>query len=626
MKKRILLLLFLVSLCTLNSVAQNKKQADTLHQDTSKLYQLELLQEYQQQQIDSIIKVRLEKELESVAGNVERARELEQQLQDINAKDSARKAEQLAKIQQLKKTEKGYPVAPFGDTLFMIFTRTGVLSAAERATAISGRISLLAKAGTYYPDSLQLLENESGLTISYQKDITIMTVTEFDALWYNKSPGELAGEYMEQIKKAVSGEREKNSLGNWLKRIGLALLVIGGVALLIKLIGFLFRLISKIIEKYRSRLLKGVSFGRITLMRPEHQERFIDRLLRLLRMVVTILTLYLSLPLLFNLFPETSGWAGTLLNWIVTPAKAILHNIVDFLPDLVTILMIYFFTSYIVKGLNFLTKEVEVGNMTIAGFHRDFARPTFNILRFVLYAFMLVIIFPYLPGSSSPAFQGVSVFLGLLISLGSTSAINNIIAGLVITYMRPFKIGDRVQIGDTIGDVMEKSMLVIRIRTIKNEDITVPNSTVLSSNTVNFSANEKVPGLVLHTTVTIGYDAPWKKVHKALTDAALRTSNILKLPAPFVLQTSLDDFYVSYQLNAYTDDANTMAVTYSELHQNIQDTFFEAGIEIMSPHYSSLRDGNNTTIPGEYLPKDYEAPAFNVRQQTGAKETGENTN
>jgi small-conductance mechanosensitive channel len=186
------------------------------------------------------------------------------------------------------------------------------------------------------------------------------------------------------------------------------------------------------------------------------------------------------------------------------------------------------------------------------------------------------------------------------------------VAGLVITYMRPFKIGDRVRIGDITGDVVEKTMLITRIRTIKNEDITVPNSAVMSSSTINYSANANPdrPGLILHTTVTIGYDTPWKKMHQALLDAAARTEYLQREPAPFVLQTSLDDFFVSYQLNAYTKEPNKQALIYSLLHQNIQDACNEAGIEIMSPHYHSVRDGNSSTIPPDYLPHDYEAPPF----------------
>lgn len=309
-------------------------------------------------------------------------------------------------------------------------------------------------------------------------------------------------------------------------------------------------------------------------------------------------------------------WTATLLQWILSPAGKALKGIIGFLPDLFSILVIVFIFRYTIKGIKYFEELVEKGQIELRGFHADWAQPTFRILKFLLYAFMLVLIFPYLPGSGSPAFQGVSVFIGILFSLGSSSAIANMVAGLVITYMRPFKIGDRVKIDDITGDVVEKTTLVTRIRTIKNEDVTVPNSTVLLSSTTNYSTNTRAPesGLIMHTTVTIGYDVPWKDMHQALINAAIRTDMILKKPEPFVLQTSLDDFYVSYQINCYTREANQQVNIYSQLHQNIQDCCNEAGIEIMSPHYRNQRDGNATTIPANYLDKDYKAPAFNVKQ------------
>ena len=224
----------------------------------------------------------------------------------------------------------------------------------------------------------------------------------------------------------------------------------------------------------------------------------------------------------------------------------------------------------------------------------------------------MIVIFPYLPGSKSPAFQGISIFLGVLFSLGSTSAVANVVAGVILTYMRAFKLGDRVKIADTIGDVIEETLLVTRIRTIKNVEITIANAMVLSSHIINFSASAQREGLILHTAVTIGYDAPWRTVHQLLIDAALATEHILKEPKPFVFQTALDDFYVHYEVNAFTDQPNRMAAIYSDLHQNIQDKFNEKGVEIMSPHRSSVRDGNPIAIPDEYLPKDYVPPAFRL--------------
>jgi small-conductance mechanosensitive channel len=210
---------------------------------------------------------------------------------------------------------------------------------------------------------------------------------------------------------------------------------------------------------------------------------------------------------------------------------------------------------------------------------------------------MFVVIFPYLPGSDSRVFQGVTLFFGVLFSFGSSSAISNIVAGIVLTYMRPFKIGDRVRVGETFGDVIEKNLLITRIRTSKNEDITVPNSSILNDATINYSSSAKKLGLILNTNVVIGYDTPWPRINELLIDAALSTEGIKTDPKPFVLQTSLNEFHVTYQLNAYTALPNKMSTLYSRLHQNIQDKFNEAGIEIMSPHFTALRDGNGTQMP-----------------------------
>ncbi len=185
--------------------------------------------------------------------------------------------------------------------------------------------------------------------------------------------------------------------------------------------------------------------------------------------------------------------------------------------------------------------------------------------------------------------------------------------------MRLFKIGDRVKIADVTGDVIEKSLLVTRIRTIKNEIISIPNSTVMNSHTINYSSDAPGLGLILNTTVTIGYDVPWKKMYEALIEAALRTKYVLQDPKPFVLQTGLQDFYVSYQINAYVREANKQTDIYSELYQNIQDVCNEKGIEIMSPHYTAARDGNSTAIPEEYLPDDYKAPGFNINLKEDKK-------
>ena len=330
------------------------------------------------------------------------------------------------------------------------------------------------------------------------------------------------------------------------------------------------------------------------------------------RWVLILLIIYIALPILFGIFPWTQNFAETLFGYILNPLRKIIRGFLDYLPNLITIIVILVVFRYVLKGIYFLRTEIALGKLKISGFYPDWANPTYQIIRVLIFAFMIVVIFPYLPGSESPIFKGVSVFLGFLFTFGSAGSLSNIIAGILLTYMRAFKINDRVKLGDVTGDVVAKTLLATRIRTIKNEIISIPNSTVMNSQTTNYSSDAPDKGLIIYTTVTIGYDVPWRLMHEVLIEAALRTELILKEPQPFVLQTSLDDFYVSYQINSYIREANKQAVIYSNLHQNIQDVCNEKGVEILSPHYRAARDGNMTTIPSDYLPKDYKTPSFNV--------------
>ena len=590
--------------------------ADSTATDSIQSIQNLLLKQKEQQLIDSLIKAQLEKELTKISTDSEEKRELKRKLDELNQQDSLRKQEQKAKIELLKKSTQGFPVTIKTDTLFNIYNRTGSFSAKERADAISKRLKNIAEASKYSPESLAILKTEFGHEIVYKNDLVIMTITSYDALWVEKSEQELADEFLQKIQDKILKIREDNSILNWAKKIAEILLVILGCWLVVWGINKLFARSKNYLLENKEKYFTGLNIRNSQLLSVQQHEKVALQLNNIARISVIIIVLYLSLPILFSIFPETRSITNTLLGWVLTPAKRITLKIFEFLPNFITIIVIYYFTKYTVKGFKFLFDEIAAGNITLSGFHKDWALPTFNIVKFLLYVFMMVIIFPYLPGSGSPAFQGISVFLGVLLSLGSSSAITNIIAGLVITYMRPFKIGDRVKIGDVVGDVIEKTMLVTRIRTIKNEDITVPNSAVLSSHTINYSSNSYETGLIIHTTITIGYDVPWRKMHDVLIQAALKTEHINQEPKPFVLQTSLDDFYVSYQLNAYTNEANKQAKIYSDLHQNIQDCCNENDIEILSPHYRGLRDGNQITIPSNYLPKDYQSPAFKVESKS----------
>lgn len=322
-----------------------------------------------------------------------------------------------------------------------------------------------------------------------------------------------------------------------------------------------------------------------------------------------------SAALTFTLgkFSATAPMADTWIDWIKDPVKGIVTAFVEYLPNLGFLVVWGFVIYWSIRILRGLSRWIEESLIVIPGFHPEWAEPTYRILAFLMVAFALVVAFPYLPGGKTPAFQGVSIFIGVLISLGSGSAMGNVISGILLTYTRSFRIGDRIKIGDQTGDVIERSIFVTRIRTIKNEEIFIPNSTVMASPIVNYTQGRLAGGLILYTVITIGYDAPWRQIHQLMAHAATRTDGILKEPPPFVLQTALNDYNVSYQINAYTDRPQEMERIYSDLHQNLQDTFNEAGVEIMSPSYHSVRDGNQVTIPPGYLPPDYRPSGFRVQ-------------
>ncbi|MDN4165695.1 mechanosensitive ion channel [Cytophagales bacterium LB-30] len=566
--------------------------------------------------VDSLNRIILLAEIEQLKKEKDASKEteLQEKLREIQAQDSIKQQRLKEKVESLRTYTTGQAVAPFGDTLFLVYCKLGPFSPQERAQQSSQKIKTLAKS-KFFRDSLKVVTGEQHVELHYQSTI-LLSISEEDALWVQTSQELLMARYQELIIKAVEEERELSSVRGILIRIGLVLLIIVGLVVLTRMINKLFRWLKHKIILKKEVLAQGISIRNYPLLDSARQLRVYFILLTGLRYLVIFITFYISLPLLFSLFPWTKGIADTLLELILSPVRKIVLGIFHYVPNLLTIAVVYIFTKYTVKFLRFITDEIERGALTVTGFYPDLAKPTFNIVRVLLYAFMLVMIWPYLPGSDSEVFKGVSVFLGVLLSLGSSSAISNMVAGLVITYMRPFKVGDRVKIGEIVGDVVEKSMLVTRIRTIKNEDITVPNASVLSGHTVNYSTAAEGEGLIMHTTVTIGYDVPWQVVHELLISAAKKTEGILETP-PFVLQTSLDDFYVSYQLNAYTRQANKMAAIYSELHRNIQDSFNEAGVEIMSPHYRAMRDGDMTTIPVIYLPDDYKAPGFNKDKKKG---------
>lgn len=611
------ILLILTILFSLTSIAQKdtiNTKKDSINaaivQDFNKKLNLIEIQRIS----DSLKKKTLEEEIKKLktTDNLKKA-SLQKQLLAINKQDSIRIAEKKSQIDSLRKTVKGHAVNGFfNDTLFTIYNKLGSFSAKDRANAISERLNTIADEFGFKANSIKIVESETTSDIVKGEHI-IMSISENDAIWNNTSKTALAQAYKNIITNAILKYKNETSLSTLAKEIGQAILVLFIIFFIIKYIkkGFNW-LESKIINEENKRII-GIKIRNFTLFDAHQQVKALLTINNFIKWLFIAITVYITLPILFGIFPWTKDFAGTLFGYILNPLKKIVLAFWNYLPNLITILVIIVVFRYVLKGIHFLKKEIQKGNLEIPGFYADWANPTYQIIRIIVFAFMIVVIFPYLPGSNSPVFQGVSVFLGFLFTFGSAGSLSNIVAGLILTYMRLFKIGDRVKIGEVTGDVIEKSLLVTRIRTIKNEIISIPNSTVMNSHTINYSSDAPEKGLIIHSTITIGYDVPWKKMHEVLIEAATRTELILADPKPFVLQTSLDDFYVSYEINAYVKEANKQAVIYSNLHQNIQDVANENSIEIMSPHYTAARDGNSTTIPEKYLDKEYKAPTFNIK-------------
>ena len=546
---------------------------------------------------DSVAQAELLDKIESLRKKDKSKKEkLQKQYDSLQLVMKTRNEKIKHQVDSIRANTPGIPVLLNKDTLLYVYSKLGPFSPSERAHSIERKLKQIADG--FDPKALSVIHGEETSDLFYN-EIIVLSITDRDAFWMDKKRDLVILDYKELI---IKGIEKYNSDTSWLKTLGRVGLVLLVLLILVFMVRYLNKFMSKVVKYVGlkgKKYLKGIHFKNYEILTYERELQVVFFLLDVIKWMLIVFIVYAALPLIFSVFPTTEGIANRLLGYILDPLVLIFKAFVGYIPEMITIAVIVVLTRYFVKFLRYLSSEIEHGHLVIPGFYPDWAKPTFNLVSFIVHVFAFIVIFPYLPGSDSPIFQGVSVFLGLLISLGSSSAISNLVAGLVITYMRPFKIGERVKIGDVVGDVIEKTMLVTRIRTIKNEDVTIPNGAVLSGQTTNYSSSAMELGLILNTSITIGYDVHWKKVRDCLIEAAERTNLVNKEPKPFVLQTSLDDFYVSYQINAYTNRPDVAAKIYSELHSNILDVFHNAGIEIMSPHFRAERDGSTVQTATE---------------------------
>jgi len=410
----------IVLTCSLFSQTDSSaRKADSLNTLILQDYNKKVNEFNQQRIVDSIHMANLEKELGSLkTTDYLRKEDIEKQIRQIKEKDSARIAQKKARIDPLRQTVKGYPVEGFfNDTLFFIYNRSGGFTAQDRALAISQRIKNAAQKARFKPDSIRLAESETSIEILYDEKV-LMSISENDAIWNNMSKQELAQENLKIIQEAIKKYKSETSLTVLAKEIAMALMVILIGLTLIYLNVRLFNWLAKKISQQKDKLFKGIKIREYTLLDSSKEVSLLLSVNSFFKWVVILLIVYLALPIIFGLFPWTENFAQTLFEYVLSPVKKIGSALWHYLPDLITIIVIVFIFRYVLQFLYFLRTEIEKGNLRLPGFYTDWANPTYQIIRILVIAFMLVVIFPYLPGSNSPVFQGVSVFLGFLFTFG----------------------------------------------------------------------------------------------------------------------------------------------------------------------------------------------------------------
>lgn len=476
------------------------------------------------------------------------------------------------------------PVVIDGEVLFHL---RGISSfpAKQRARDVVGRIEAIAQSKGI-PVSALRIDERADRSIILAGERLIVTMVDVDAEAEEMADRQLLAEvHMTRIVEAIERyrrERTGASLGTQAMR---AAIVLALIVVLLLALRWLFHWTGRAIERYFQLHLKDLEARSFRLFSVEELKSAWQGGLRVAYFLVGFVLVFAGIEYVLSLFPWTRGFAYEAAALLVNPLTTMWNGIVDAVPGLVFIVILVVVIRYVLRLTRIFFGGVAQGRIRPAGFEQEWALPTYRLLRFVVIAFALVIAYPYIPGSDSDAFKGVSIFLGLLMSLGAASMVANSLAGYALIYRRAFKVGDRIKVGDVLGDVMEMRQQVTRLRTPKNEEVTIPSSTILNSHVVNYSSLAGEGGLILHTTVGIGYETPWRQVEAMLIEAASRTEGLKREPPPFVLQTGLGDFCVTYEINAYCDKPQEMARLYTALHQNILDVFNEHGVQIMTPAY-----------------------------------------
>ena len=493
-----------------------------------------------------------------------------------------------------------------GQVLFKVI---GIPSspAKKRAKRIANRIEALAEDPAFDPENIAIRVEEDR-TLLVAGDQRIMTIRNLDAMGEGVNRRTLAEIYQKEIKRVIVAYRHDREPEVVSKN--LIYIVVATVILIALTVGVLFfiRHITSFLDRHYKKRVEKLEAQSKRIVQAEQIWNLLLGLLNLSKVLLILLLLYVYLHSVLSLFPWTRYIAQSLINYTIEPVLLMVRAFVDYLPKMFFLIILILLVRYLMKLNRMFFTAIARSRIRFANFDAEWAWPTYRIVKVLMIVFAVVIAYPYIPGSDSAAFKGISLLFGVLISLGSTSMLSNIIAGYTMIYRRTFKVGDRIKIGENIGDVLEMRLLVTHLRSLKNENIVVPNSLILNNEVTNYSAMALEEGLILHTTVSIGYEVPWRQVEAMLLMAAERTAGLNTDKKPFVLQKSLEDFAVTYELNAYCDDASQMTQLYSELHSNIQDVFNEYDVQIMTPAYETDTPEPKTVPKAKWFTAPAQAP------------------
>jgi small-conductance mechanosensitive channel len=512
----------------------------------------------------------------------------------------------------VRAAEEQRPAEPVSIDGRMLFRVAGVSGypADQRARAIEQRLLDFARDRDRPVGDLRTQRTEH-YTLIAAGDDRIAAVHEVDAQFEGIDRDTLAEVNVRRIRDAVERYRAERDPRHLLLQAGYALL--GTLLLVVVLAGVHWaeRRLKHAIELRSARLLADLEGKSKSLVRARWIAAVLRAIVGAVATIVVIIAALAWLGFVLGLFPWTRPLGERVVSLFVGPLTELGSGIVEALPGIAFLVVLYFVVRAVLRFIRLAFNAVQSGNVQFEHFDPDWAEPTYKIVRLLVVIFALVVAYPYVPGSGSEAFKGISLMLGVMFSLGSSSIISNLIAGYSMTYRRAFRKGDVIQVGDDIGRVVDVRLQVTHLRNMKNEEIILPNSQILGSSVVNFSSLSRAQGLFLSTTVGIGYETPWRQVESLLLLAAERTAGVRSDPAPFVLEKSLGDFCVVYELYAAIDDPVRRLAMYAALHRNVLDVFNEYGVQIMTPAYEGDPEQPKVvpreqwyTAPARLAPKD----------------------